>query len=80
LADLCREKDIDYEMVRRRIYKFKWTLENAVETPSRLEKSLKKVCFENGFSELDYHAIRARVFKLGWSLEKALSEPIRRQC
>lgn len=72
LKVLCDRLGVTYDTVHDRIYKRGWSVEDAIERPSKRTDSLMSKCRERG---LNYGTIRDRVTKLGWSEEEALNTP-----
>jgi hypothetical protein len=72
LCILCDRLGISYDTVHDRIYKRKWDVNRAIETPSERKNSLMSKCKEAG---INYGTVRDRITKFGWAEEKALSTP-----
>ena len=74
LMSLCERLGVTYDTVHNRIYNLKWSVEDAVETPSLQEDSLMAKCKEKG---INYMTVLSRIRKFGWSEEDALNTPSR---
>lgn len=72
LQILCERLRVSYDTVHNRIYSLGWSVEDAIEKPSRQADSLQNRCREKGIA---YSTVRDRIYKLGWSEERALSTP-----
>ena len=72
LMELCEREGVCYDTVHDRIYKRKWSVERAIDTPSQQVGSLRSRCIEKG---INYETVRSRILKFGWSEECALNTP-----
>lgn len=90
LAQWCHELNLVYETVKNRIYKFRWSVDNAFNIPIDVKKRAKRTNIQITFNgstknlgqwcvdlKLNYPTILARL-KKGWSDEKALTQPLRK--
>lgn len=81
LKQWCKELDLKYPTVLRRISVLHWPIEKALETKTdareklitynNKSKSLTQWCNDLG---LDYKATHRRLYRLKWSLERALEQ------
>lgn len=67
-AEIC---GISYKLAHERLMAG-WSVNDALETPTRSKDSLAKKCRERG---VNYKCVQQRIKKLGWSEERALSTP-----
>jgi hypothetical protein len=82
LAELCREYDLDYDLVKNRL-RNGLPIEEAVKPPKQKEKltydertmTVAEWAEEKGMT---YFQLKKRLMR-GWTVEKALNQPIRRR-
>lgn len=83
LAVWCEQLNLHYEIVKQRIWKLKWSVEDAFETPhikaklieyNNEKRSLQEWCDILGFKHLQ---IWDRLNR-GWDIKKAFETPIRK--
>jgi hypothetical protein len=81
LKKICEEKNMPYELVKRRMKKNGWDYYRAINTPveytrkyaGMTSKELKEYCDQNNLSD-KFERIRSRLAD-NWSLEDAINIP-----
>lgn len=71
LAEWCRELNLNYYTVQKRLKKG-WSVERAFKEKSQQENSFSKLCEEHGINPITAYD---RINKLGWTMEDALNIP-----
>lgn len=75
LSELCDRKNLKYDTIHNRLFRFGWDLDRAIDEPIHTGKTRADLSRERG---LNPSTVQARIARLGWTTGQALNTPLLR--